>query len=207
MGEVCAVVDMAADGTMQGMCVDGTNGTALEGEPCLQDDDTYWGSCSADHHCLEVPAGNPVCVPLCDAAVPCMGEDFCTRGVFGGTFADLGLCMDYCTVMGGDSGCPVPSDTCAFTGLFGESSFAGIVPVGLCLPGNGLAAGEPCTPYEDSDVWDCANGLVCASPGGLSPTCVPLCYAHPDDPTACPPGTECHTHLFSDVYPLYGLCL
>jgi hypothetical protein len=198
-GEACVVID--ADGPfVLGGCVDAPSGDGTQGEGCEPDEATYWGSCTAGHLCDVLrPDEPPVCLGFCDAVDRslCEGGASCVPGLFGGVFADVGLCLGDCTVLGDDPGCPA-GQYCDFSGRIGLGADDEDVAVGFCTPGaQRRDTGDPCTIDEATGASDCANGNICVALEEDGPTtCVRLCEDLPRSPHGCPAGSFCATGFF-----------
>jgi len=190
--EACAVVDLDDAGVAVGQCVDG-GGAGVHGDACQPDEAAYWGSCDAGHLCAAAGEANE-CFAFCDAEHQgCGGGSACVRRIFGGRFADLGLCLGECTVVGADSGCAA-GQVCAFTGRIGTDEEGAETAVGLCAPSNGAGAtGDACA-VDAAGASDCANGHICAAiREGEAPSCLRICEV---GGAACPDDRECIVDLF-----------
>lgn len=115
--------------------------------------------------------------------------------MFGGVFADLGLCLGGCTVLGDDSGC-ADGEVCVFSARVGTDADGDQVAVGFCAPGGEGGTGDACA-LDDDGNSDCANGHICAAAAqGDDPSCIRLCEDVDGGANGCPDDLLCIVDLF-----------
>lgn len=187
--------DEDQDGNAISGCLpDLQSGRLTQNQDCVNDGETYWGTCHAGHLCTQLnrePEPRS-CLGFCDREDQslCTGESRCVFNVLNGL--TLGLCLGDCTPIGDESGCP-GGGFCQF-GWVGTDERGDDIAAGLCAEGaQALGTGEECVVDRDTGTHDCVNGHLCVVlQQGAPPTCVRLC----DDDVACPDGAECATGLF-----------
>ena len=193
--DTCVLFDEDQDGNAISGCLpDLQSGRLTQNQDCVNDGETYWGTCHAGHLCTQLnrePEPRS-CLGFCDREDQslCTGESRCVFNVLNGL--TLGLCLGDCTPIGDESGCP-GGGFCQF-GWVGTDERGDDIAAGLCAEGaQALGTGEECVVDRDTGTHDCVNGHLCVVlQQGAPPTCVRLC----DDDVACPDGAECATGLF-----------
>ncbi len=195
--ETCVPATVDDRGLVVGACAGVPDGLLVHGVACVEDDQTYFGSCTGGHYCAPLEeGGNAECIGLCDvdSSANCGGPSTCVTGIFGGEFSDLGLCLGECDPFAA-AGCG-RGESCTFSGQIGVGD-AG-QPVGFCAPGDRSAAvGEPCIVDDITGGSDCAVGDLCTSiEAGDDPVCVALCDTAPGSVETCGPAFACTVGVF-----------
>jgi len=183
--------------------VSNPQGTALNGEACTGDDDTYFGTCRANSVCfLEEEGGDAgTCGSFCtqDAPETCDGENqVCADSSIEG----LGLCQTTCNVYSGE-GCN-EGESCIWS--FGEAPNAsnGLTPLGFCEENENegqVGLEEVCVQYEVEGadgpfdypyLNNCEPGHICISISeGQPPVCLKSCNLSDAEVVECGAGLSC----------------
>jgi hypothetical protein len=205
MGEVCTIFDESGEGgAWIGGCApfDGTVGTAVQGEACVADDQTYFGNCQPGHICRNFSDDmnrNPVCNGFCDAVDQslCGDQAGCVIPFFvSDELATLGVCAGQCDVFGEVGQCG-EGLACDF-GFIGARGGEPEVALGVCVAGEEtVQTGDPCQANPNTGENNCAPGNLCAAlqQGGPT-TCIQLCDTIEGSGHTCAPGTMCLTGVF-----------
>jgi hypothetical protein len=216
----CALMDVKVDEVI-GQCVNGfSNGTAATSESCTPNDQTYWGSCKADHLCTQnIDSTNYSCVSICDEnhLDQCGTNTACVTGIFNAkNWTYLGLCFGECDPFANtfdqSVGYTNPNceagKACNFVNI-GPNLDTPTFAMGTCrdFPTDAVVEGANCIVTDETrGLSNCAPNMLCASlTQGSSPVCIKMCQV-PNPNAGCSDGLICRTSVFEDLESI-GLCL